>query len=760
MSDPSAFQAVELQLAGLVQGLGIRPTIARLARDLGLCGSVRNRLDGVQVVLEGRVEHIEQFRQQLAERFPSEASLARLETHARAVTGIRGFRIIEAEVSDGAAPRTRVAPDLVVCRDCLEEIADPADRRHDYAFTSCTSCGPRFSIIERMPYERRDTAMRAFGLCEACLREYTAVDNRRYHAQTNACPRCGPHPWCVDRRGRQLDRGPAAIAAAANALRSGQIVALRGIGGYQLLVDAENEAAVQRLRRGKQRPAKPLAVMVPSLESARRLATLDQTAEAALLRTANPIVLIPARANSGLAVSIHPQFADVGLMLPSSPLHWLLLQHFRGALVATSGNVESDPLVVDPVEAEQKLAHVADVFLHHDRPVVHGIDDSVVRPLAGGVTTIRLARGLAPHPLNIAVAEPVLAVGAHQKNALAVANGSQAILGPHIGDLETLATRARWIQHVADMQTLFGCAAPRRLVHDLHPGYFTSDWVRQQSSARATGVQHHVAHVLSAMLEHEWLDREVLGVAFDGTGYGTDGTIWGGEFLRTRRDAFERVAHLRPFRLPLGETAVREPWRLAAALTAEVDGPQRAFELVSGSTWPQVSAYQVRTVLQLAGNPQFSPLTTSAGRLFDSVASLVLGMPQAQFEGQPAMLLEAICDPTASGAYDIALDRSSPRQLDWRPALRGVLADLRSGTPPGIIATRFHRSLARGIGDVLAGYPDLPAVLTGGVFQNRVLTELVLEFASDSQTLALSRAIPPNDGGIAAGQLVAAMNVG
>jgi hydrogenase maturation protein HypF len=598
-----------------------------------------------------------------------------------------------------------------------------------------------------MPYERSDTTMSEFALCSTCAQEYTSPQSRRFHAQTNACADCGPRIWACDSEGRQRDTGAAAISFAVAALRAGRILALKGIGGYQLLVDGRSQAAVERLRHRKHRPAKPLAVLVASVEKAQRIAHVEEAERAALSSPANPIVVLRAKRDGSLAPGIHPGLDSVGVMLPTTPLHGMLSHEFGGPLVCTSGNVDGDPLVFDQRSAETALHGVADVWLHHDRRIARPIDDSVIRVIEGRPVSIRLARGLAPLPLDLPTQYSAISLGGQMKSAVAWTSG-QTVLGPHIGDLDTLTSRERWLEQLAAWQALYRLE-PARLVHDLHPDYFTTAWAGQQPLP-ALAIQHHHAHVVAGMLEHCWLDREVLGVAWDGTGYGSDGTIWGGEFLLATARGYHRVARLRPFRLPGGEACVRQPWRTALSVVADTFGPAQAER--------EFPADNARALLRLLRVNAVSPATSSAGRLFDAAAYLTLAIERSEFEGQAAMMLEAAADRTEAGAYRLPYLTGSPHELDWRPMFAALCADRRAGVAPGVMAMRFHRALANAIANVCRRHSHLPVVLGGGVFQNRLLTELVAESLADHpQPVGLPGVIPPGDGGLAAGQLAAAL---
>ncbi len=737
--------ARRLILSGRVQGVGMRPAIVRLAQRCGLAGRVLNRLNGVQIEIEGAWRQIEQFLEELPHRMPRAALVDSVHVEPAEPCGRREFAIEQSP--QGGPLLTQVPRDLALCDDCRREVADPTNRRAAYPFTSCTNCGPRDAVLLSMPYERGQTTMARFTLCPACRDEYTNPANRRFHAQTNACPVCGPHCWCADPTGKIVACREAAVQVAIRAILGGEIVAVRGLGGYQLMCDATNSAVVARLRERKRRPHKPLAVLVADLDEVDRLAEVGPAARQALADPANPIVLLPARPGNRLAPGIHPGLNDVGVMLPTTPLHWLLARQCGRPLVATSGNRNGEPLVIEPRESASVLAEIADWWLHHDRPIASPLDDSVVRIIAGRPVTLRLARGLGPLTLDLSTGFRGVAVGGHQKAAVAVANGGQAALLPHIGDLDALRAREEFIQRMNRGIGLYGVEQPV-WIHDLHPDYFSTRCV-QELPGDKIAVQHHHAHVAAGMIEAGWLDREVLGVAFDGTGFGPDGMVWGGEFLRATAASFRRVAHLRPFRLLGGAAAIAEPLRIAAALTHD------AFGLLDESQGaPPRLAARAASLRPLFDRPRFSPSTTSVGRLFDGVAALALELDTAGFEGRPAMLLEAVADSAEPGQYSFALVEGQPLQLDWRPMLRDLLADCALGVPPGRMAMRFHRGLAAAVVAVCRRFSPLPVVLSGGVFQNRLLTELIAEgMARGAQPLGLPGLIPPNDGGLAAGQL-------
>ncbi|MEQ8789627.1 MAG: carbamoyltransferase HypF [Pirellulaceae bacterium] len=750
-ANPTALVARRVLLRGFVQGRGVRPAVFRLARELGVGGFVANSSSGVEIHVEGEPSQVTQFLDRLPAVAHCDAGLEVIVDEKVQPSGALDFHIRR---ESAAGPLAASVPrDLAVCDDCRREVFDVDNRRRGYAFTSCTQCGPRYSIIERMPYERSDTTMERFGFCASCQQEYTSADARRFHAQTNACGQCGPQVWASDAQGRNCGAGDAALTFVVDALRAGRIVAVKGLGGYQLLVDACDEAAVQRLRRRKQRAAKPLAVMVTSVDAARRVAHLDQAEVNAIMGAANPIVVLRAKAANRLASSIHPGLDWVGVMLPTTPLHALIAERLGRPLVCTSGNRDGEPLACDERAAEAALSDVCDVWLHHDRPIARPIDDSVIRVIAGRPVSLRLARGLAPLPLALPTEPAILALGGHMKSAAAWSNSRQAVLGPHVGDLDTLAARERWLEQLAAWRELYRFQATT-LVHDLHPDYFTTTWAASQSQS-TLAVQHHHGHIVAGMLQQGWLDRQVLGVAWDGTGFGPDGTIWGGEFLIASARGYHRAASLRPFRLPGGEAAVRQPWRVAAGLVAQ-SSP-------SGELQREFPVYDVQALLNVSRVDAVSPVTSSAGRLFDAAAHLILGIERVDFEGQAAMMLESAADRTAPHAYRFSVNDGGTEKvacplLDWRPLVAGVCGDRRAGVAPGVMAMKFHRALARGIAAVCRRHSHLPVVLGGGVFQNRLLTELVVEQLADHpQPLGLPGVIPPGDGGLAAGQLAVAL---
>lgn len=748
ISKQSARCALKISLQGRLQGIGARPAIYQWATQVGLAGQVQNTSQGIEIQIEGTPERVALFEHGLRSHLPEAACVIGERTESMRTTDRGSFSIVQDDSHDVVV--TSIPVDVAICQECLVEVRSPDSRRYRYPFNSCATCGPRYSIIRRMPFEREDTVMSEFPMCEDCLAEYHAIADRRFHAQTTSCHRCGPRLWCVDPDGRSEYDQQRALDLVAEGLLAGKIVALKGLGGYQLLVDATNEQAVKRLRKKKQRSGKPFAVIVQSEAEAERLAYLDPAENHAFCSAANPIVLLKAK-KFNVAKSVHPELSQIGIMLPTTAMHALLLDRIQRPLICTSGNREGDPLVFEVDEAESSLSGICDMWLHHNRPITRPIDDSVVRIIQGKPVTLRLARGLAPIRLEISPHKDLIALGGQMKASVAWSSGGSAFLSPHVGTLDNLASQQRYRWHLADWQTL-GRMSADQAVADQHPGYFTSQLAVEGGSAPES-VQHHHAHVAAAMIEHHLLDQTVVGVAWDGTGYGTDQTIWGGEFLVVRGNTCERFANLRPFTLPGGEAAIREPWRIAVSLLEQAGGIDQLVRVQSSRGKPR----PVEIIRRIAGKRQFSPVTTSAGRLLDGLASLILERDWCEYEGQLPMMLESIADPTESESYGLSLVEGERLELDWRPLVRELLEDLDAGTKPARIAMRVHRALAQAIVATCLRCRELPIVLTGGVFQNRLLSELVSDLASRENLAAyLPGVIPPGDGGLAAGQLALA----
>ena len=745
---------LRLDMTGAVQGVGFRPFVHRLASTEKLSGFVRNTGDGVSIEVEGATPALERFLTRLDKEMPPRAVVFKRRTAPLAPRGDRSF--VVAASTHASAGAAVVMADLATCPDCLREILDPADRRYLYAFTTCMHCGPRYSIIEALPYDRARTTMRHFPLCGACDAEYNDPYCRRFHAEPIACPDCGPRLALWNDSGDVTAAGHDALREAATAVRRGMIVALKGLGGFQLLADASNDAAVRRLRQRKRRPAKPFALMVPSLEAALGMAHVGEIERRLLVSPEAPIVLLRARPfNPGVAPGVAPDNPRIGVMLPYTPLHHLLLRELACPVVATSGNLGDEPILADENEALERLAGIADCFLVHDRPIRRPVDDSVVRVMAGQPVTLRRARGYAPLPIACkAVTEPSLALGGQQKNAVATGFAGQLFLGPHIGDLAAARARGLFAHLAAELPALHGIT-PERVACDAHPDYHSTS-VAMESHLPVTRVPHHLAHVLACMVDNG-LDGPVLGVAWDGTGHGGDGTIWGGEFLTVDPERFRRVAHLRPFRLPGGEAAVREPRRAALGLLHGLHGE----DILNNTELAPVAAFTAQergvlaTMLRRGVN---APFTSSAGRLFDAVAAL-LGLCQlSSFEGEAAMAVEfAACRAreTAPLPPMIVRGTSGPLMVDWQPLVATLIHERKRGAAPEPLAAALHDGMSATIVEIARRVGRRRVVLTGGCFQNARLTERTVDLLSAAGFAPyFHRRIPPNDGGLAIGQAV------
>ncbi len=752
---------VRIEVHGAVQGVGFRPWVFRIAAELGLAGWVRNDITGVFIELEGSDEALGEFRRALDAAPPPLARIREILETSTEPTKERGFRILPSE--DTGARTVLVLPDVATCPACLAEVLDAKDRRHLYPFANCTNCGPRFTIVTDLPYDRPATTMAAFALCGACRAEYEDPRDRRFHAQPIACPACGPTLEAWSPSGEVLARRHEALLAAAGALRAGAVVAVKGLGGFHLMCDARRADAVTALRRRKHREEKPLALMVKDVAMARGLADVTAECAALLAGPEAPIVLLPRRADAEVAPNVAPGRPELGLMLPATPLHHLLLRETGFPVVATSGNRSEEPIATDEREALVRLAGMADLFLVHDRAVARHVDDSVVRVFAGAPRLLRRARGWAPLPVPVREELPViLGVGAHMKTAVALSVGRQVFLSQHVGDLETPEALEAFERVIADFERLWD-VSPAAVAHDLHPGYASTAFAKRLSEERgipAVAVQHHHAHLAACLAENE-AEGSALGVCWDGTGLGTDGTIWGGEFLLGDAAACTRVAHLRPFRLPGGDAAVKEPRRTALAVLFEMLG-ERAFEREELECVRSFSAGERAVLAQMLAKGVNAPLTTSAGRLFDAIASLLGIAQKTSFEGQAAMALEAAAleaprDRVEALPLPLAVTPEGSAILDWEPLVFTLLGDLSLGVPPSLLAARFHAALAGGIAAVAAHLGARRVALTGGCFQNKLLTELAAaRLKAAGVEVLLHGAVPPNDGGIGVGQVLVA----
>jgi hydrogenase maturation protein HypF len=765
MEDPSKEPDEEgavrlaLQVRGLVQGVGFRPFVHRTAGRMSLAGWVRNRGDGVLIEVEGPRRRLREFIDQLTSAPPERARVEAVTLLGeQAAAGDGAFRIAaSARPTEGEEDEARsFAADSAVCDACLAELTDPHDRRFGYAFISCATCGPRLTIVQDAPYDRERTTMSSFAMCRACRAEYLDPTDRRFHAQTIACPACGPR--------LALDGAADPIAAAAARLRGGEIVAVKGLGGYHLACDATCQAAVQRLRARKHRDAKPFAVMVEDLAQARGLAELDAATERLLAGPRRPIVVcrvVCRRRASPLAAAVAPGRAAVGLMLAYTPLHHLLLAAAARPLVMTSGNRSDEPIAFDDQDARARLAGIADAFLTHDRTIHLRCDDSVAVAGPRGPRLLRRSRGWAPEPepLPFACPRPLLATGGHLKNVFALGRGRAALLSHHIGDLDDHVAARAFREGIAHYEDLFACR-PQALVHDLHPEYATTHYARERAAREGlpcVAVQHHHAHLASCLAEHGH-QGPAIGVVFDGSGYGSDGTMWGGEFLVGDRRGFRRAAHLRPAPLPGGDRAAREPWRMALV---HLEAAGVAADPFLG----EIPAYDRAFVRRLAAPHARAPLTSSVGRLFDAAASVLGLCHRASYEAQAALALEdcaAAAEPDGApelpDEYHLSL---AGDVLDPGPLLRALAHDRRRGEAAALLAHRFHGALAAAVAQVSARLREATGLetvaLSGGVFANAVLLGMTRAQLARAGFRVLEQArVPTNDGGLALGQLAVA----
>lgn len=749
-----------LELRGQVQGVGFRPFVYRLATRIGLSGFVANTTAGAVVEVEGLEDDIERFARALVAELPPQASIAEMRQCGLPPRGDQAFTI--AASGAAAARRAQVTPDLATCPDCLRELFDPGDRRWRYPFINCTNCGPRYSIIRDLPYDRPATTMSRFAMCAPCQREYDDPADRRFHAQPNACPRCGPRLRLERADGTPIVGDP--VVAAARLLRAGRIVAVKGIGGYHLACRADRDDVVRRLRQRKLRDGKPLAVMVPDVATAERLCRLNAAQLGILRSVAAPILLARKRAGHGLAPSVAEGSGDFGLMLPYAPVHHLLFAEGLGPLVMTSANISGEPLTFEDEDARQTLADVADALLMHDRPIYRPIDDSVVFEFRGRAVPIRRARGYVPQPLRIDPAllsdrrgdVNVLAVGAELKSTICLWNGREALLSEHLGELTHPAAYRHFVWAIERFGQLFDFR-PQLVVHDLHPAYVSTEYARALGLP-TVAVQHHHAHVLSVMVE--WGEPgPVIGLACDGVGYGSDGAAWGCELLLCRPDGFERLGHLAYFPLVGGDRAAIETWRPAAALLRQAlpdAWPQFLARLAEQFQDPQVPRPEAFE-RQLAAGVNCPP-TSSLGRVFDAVAFILGLCPRNRHEAEGAMAVESLAQSQSAEAYSYRVELAGRLLIDLRPAVAEMTRDRLAGGAPGLIASRFHETVAQALAEAArraCRQSGLDTVaLSGGCFANRVLLARLVELLEGSGLRVLyHRLVPPGDGGLALGQV-------
>jgi hydrogenase maturation protein HypF len=773
-------QAVQRQricVQGIVQGVGFRPFVYGQAVRLGLVGYVLNDSLGVTIEIEGTLAALADFQRALRQEPPPLARIDEITTELVPLRAEDAFIIAHSQA--GAEKAALISPDTATCDDCLRELFDPGDRRFGYPFINCTNCGPRFTIVQDVPYDRDKTTMRAFPMCPECQAEYENPLDRRFHAQPNACHACGPHVELIikddtPRSYARQNKYHNPILEAAHLLASGAILAIKGLGGYHLACDALNAEAVQRLRSRKRREAKPFAVMVADVESAMKLCEIGE-AEATLLQShRRPIVLLRQLPNCPVAVGVSPAYSTLGIMLPYTPLHHLLLHAFAqastpegiAALVMTSGNASDEPIAYRDDDACTCLAAIADGFLTHNRDIHTRCDDSVMRVCAGGEQFFRRSRGYAPEPIPLAfdLPVPILACGAHLKNTFCLGKGRQAFISHHIGDLENLETLTSFREGIEHFERLFDIQ-PQAIAYDLHPEYLATKYALDADIPQKIGVQHHHAHIASVLAEHS-LTGPVIGVAADGTGYGTDGAIWGCEIMSADLLDFQRLMHLAYVPLPGGDHAVRQPWRVAAAYLAQAYGNENddAFLALDIPFVKSLDRSKWHVLSQMIGKKLNCPLTSSLGRLFDAVAALIGLRGTVLYEGQAAIELEQLAS-TYKGVlegYPFAFDQDHmPATLDVLPMIRAIVADIQRDVPMARIAAGFHCTIAGLLASACHEARETNGLnivaLSGGVFQNRLLLEqLVTRLEDMSFQVYLNRRVPPNDGGVSLGQLAIA----
>jgi hydrogenase maturation protein HypF len=743
-----------IQITGVVQGVGFRPYVYRLARECGVAGQVLNDSAGVDIEVQGSTASVSSFIERLPLEAPPLSRIVTFDVSEIPVNGDREFRIVKSHGTQ--EQKVLISPDVAVCADCLHEMCDPCDRRYKYPFINCTNCGPRFTIVRDIPYDRALTSMSVFPMCPACRREYEDPANRRFHAQPNACWECGPQVELWDASGQRITvKDP--IQEAATHISAGEIVAVKGLGGFHFAVDARNNAAVERLRQRKRRFEKPLAIMVRDMETAERLCVLNENVRRVMQSVQRPIVLAPRRDDANIAGSVAPGIHELGLFLPYTPLHYLIFAAggFE-ALVLTSANLSEEPIAIENYEAVERLGSIADLFLVHNRQILIRSDDSVMRVVRDKPRQIRRSRGFVPMPIFLDREVPaVLAVGGELKNTICLTRAKSAFLSQHVGDLEN-AESFRFFQETVEHLSRVLEIEPQAIAYDLHPDYLSTKWALAQTGKQLIGVQHHHAHIASCMAENH-LDGKVIGFSLDGTGYGTDGKIWGGEVMLADSKEFERVAHFEYVPLPGGAAAIREPWRMAVSYLHHHYG--REFLHLNVPFLKNVDIKRAELVLSMVEKKIHSPLTSSCGRLFDAVAALLGICNTVSYEGQAAIELEnAMANSEDETAYPFEIGDGTIRT---RPMFDALLHDLKEGVDAGVISRRFHNGLVEAFVTIAGGIRDQHTLdricLSGGTFQNLFLSEKLRDELQSAGFYVFTQAeVPCNDGGLSLGQALVA----
>jgi len=749
-----------IEIEGVVQGVGFRPFVYKMAQHWGISGFVLNNRRGVTIEAEGPFEKLAGFLWSVRSDIPPLASISRFDVSDIAAAGDQSFAILVSDDAPGST-EAQISPDTFVCDDCLSELFDSADRRYRYPFINCTNCGPRYSIVTGIPYDRPQTTMIDFKMCQACQEEYDDPQSRRFHAQPNACPVCGPQVRLLDAAGGEIETADP-VAAAIAALKKGQIVAVKGIGGYHLAVDAENNAAIDELRRRKERDEKPFALMSCSIDEILTYTLADPDEVKLLAGVERPIVLLRKKENSGIGESVSPRNNYFGVMLPYAPLHYLLLQGQFRALVMTSGNVSDEPIAFEDIDARNRLAGIADCFLTHNRRIQTRSDDSIVRIVSGKTMMLRRSRGYVPRSLALSdKMPPVLATGAELKNTFCLTRGDRAYLGQHIGDLKNVDVYESFCRSIGHLEEILE-VTPVAVAHDLHPDFYSTRYAEELAGIERVPVQHHHAHLASCLAENSF-DGDAIGVIFDGLGLGIDGKIWGGEFLVGGYRSFKRMGHFSHIAMPGGDSAVREPYRMALSYLFRVYGDKLPdLPLVKAISKKELQLFQ-----QMIEKGLNSPLTSSCGRLFDAVSALVGLRGEVSYEGQAALELEQVSDPMADGCYPFNLVKDAGGFcLDYDAMITAIVDDVLNGETTADIGGRFHNTITNVVLSATRHIWNITGLetvaLSGGVFQNLLLTEKVVQSLQDDGFTVLSHSrVPPNDGGLALGQaVIAAHQVG
>ena len=744
-----------------MQGVGFRPFIYKLASELRLTGYVLNNSMGVFIEAEGSEPILRNFLSLIETKKPKLSVITSLEYSFLDAVGYSKFEIKESEENEDVS--ALILPDIAVCSDCLKEMLDPNDRRYLYPFINCTNCGPRFSIIESLPYDRPNTSMKNFKMCDKCREEYKNPADRRFHAQPTACPECGPQLFLWDGNGNVISEKQTALKKTIDLIRNGKIIALKGLGGFQLIVDGTKGEAVNELRKRKHREEKPFALMFPSIESIKEVCEVSETEERVLCSTESPIVLLKKVSRiqhpvTNISEFVAPNNPYLGAMLPYTPLHHLLMKELGVPIVATSANLSEEPICIDEQEALERLGGIADYYLVHNRPIVRHVDDSIVRVIMNRELVMRRARGYAPLPIIVTEKyssleeKTVLAVGGHLKNTVALKKGNNIFISQHIGDLSTEESNKTFKKVINDFKLLYN-AEPDEIISDLHPEYISTKYAKRLSE-KIVQVQHHYAHVAACRFENQ-VEGEALGVSWDGTGYGLDGTVWGGEFFLSDDSSYKHFAQFRKFVLPGGEKAIKEPRRSLTGILFEIAGVSFVNEF-SDLIENKFTSTEIDILLNMLSKKINSPITSSAGRLFDAVSSLLGICDRTNYEGQAAMMLEFAADLKEIGSYPFDIKESDKLIIDWQPIIISVINDLRNDFKSSIISAKFHNTLAEIIFSVAKKSGMRKVILSGGCFQNALLTERTISLLQgNNYKVYWHQRIPPNDGGIALGQIAA-----